>query len=179
MYYEIRFNGGNWTNVGLNLSSKFNLTDGNYTIEVRAVDGNANGNTTTTSFIIDTIAPSLTITNPKTGSTLKSKSVTVTWEGSDTGSGLARFEIRIDGGTWDNMNTATSHTFSGLSDGFHWVKVRAIDGTRRGTTDTVAFTINTSLFGGPGLLEELMVGMGAAIGILVLALLVLIKKRKD
>ncbi|MHA1366972.1 MAG: Ig-like domain-containing protein [Candidatus Heimdallarchaeota archaeon] len=69
----------------------------------------------------------------------------VTWSGSDSGSGIDYYEAQIDGGTWINKGTGTSHTFTGLIDGAHTVNVRAWDNAGNDATDSTTFTVDTSI----------------------------------
>ncbi|MBD3192121.1 MAG: S8 family serine peptidase [Candidatus Heimdallarchaeota archaeon] len=96
----------------------------------------------------DTTPPTIDITSPNEGATLTSSDVTVTWSGSDSGSGIDYYETRIDSGSWINKGTSTSHTFTGLADGSHTVDVRAWDVAGNSATDMVTFTVDTS--GGTG-----------------------------
>ncbi|UJG44426.1 MAG: caspase family protein [Candidatus Heimdallarchaeum endolithica] len=91
----------------------------------------------------DTAAPTVTITAPTDGSTVNSADVTVTWTGSDN-VGIDHYEVRIDSGSWTNVGTATSHTFTGLSDGSHTVDVNAYDAAGNVGSDSVTFTVDTT-----------------------------------
>ncbi|MEM2102623.1 MAG: caspase family protein [Candidatus Bathyarchaeia archaeon] len=90
----------------------------------------------------DTTPPTLTITSPANGATLTSSSVTVTWTGSDSGSGISYYEARIDGGSWINKGTSTSHTFTGIANGQHTVDVRAWDVAGNSAMASVMFYVN-------------------------------------
>jgi len=92
---------------------------------------------------VDITPPSVQITNPSDGATIDQDDVTIYWQGSDN-IGIARYEIQRDGGTWTNKGTATSHTFSGLSDGTHTVTVRAYDNAGNSKSDSITFLIVTS-----------------------------------
>ncbi len=93
---------------------------------------------------LDTMPPTITITSPEEGATLSSADVTVTWTGSDAGSGIDYYEVRMDGGSWVEKGTSTSHTFTSLSDDEHTADVRAWDNAGSNTTDSVTFTVDTS-----------------------------------
>ncbi len=96
----------------------------------------------------DTTPPTVSITSPDDGATVTTSDVTVTWTGSDSGTGIDHYEVRIDSGSWTNVGTSTSHTFTGLSDGSHTVDVKAYDGAGNTNTDSVTFTVDTSSGGG-------------------------------
>ncbi|MFO8110796.1 MAG: Ig-like domain-containing protein, partial [Thermoplasmata archaeon] len=64
--------------------------------------------------------------------------------GSDTTSGISRYEIRLNEGDWINKSTGTSHTFTGLLEGVHMVYVRAHNNAGHNTTVSVNFTVDIS-----------------------------------
>jgi hypothetical protein len=90
----------------------------------------------------DTTPPTITITSPVNGATLTSSSVTVTWTGSDSGSGINYYETRIDGGSWINKSTSTSHTYTSVANGTHTVDVRAWDKAGNSAIASVTFNVN-------------------------------------
>lgn len=92
----------------------------------------------------DTTPPTISITSPANGATVTSSSVTVTWTGSDSGSGINYYETRLDGGSWINKGTSTSHTYTGVSNGAHTVDVRAWDKAGNSAMDSHTFNVNVS-----------------------------------
>jgi hypothetical protein len=92
----------------------------------------------------DTTPPTISITYPANGATVTSSSVTVTWTGSDSGSGISYYETRIDSGSWINKGTSTSHTYTGLVNGAHTVDVRAWDVAGNSAMDSHTFSVNVS-----------------------------------
>jgi hypothetical protein len=90
----------------------------------------------------DTTPPTITITSPTDGATLTSSSVTATWAGSDSGSGISYYETRIDSGSWINKGTSTSHTYTGVTNGQHTIDVRAWDVAGNSAIDSVTFYVN-------------------------------------
>ena len=55
-------------------------------------------------------------------------SVDVTWGApSNTGGGAVRYDVRIDGGGWQNSGQDRSHRFTGVGAGSHTVQVRAVN----------------------------------------------------
>jgi len=107
--------------------------------------------------ILDTLQPSIAITSPSNGSEIKSSSVTIDWNGSDTGSGIDLYEIRCDNGEWINVGMGTTYAFTAISDGSHTAEVRAIDKTGKSQATSIAFIVNTSPLSGPGYMEEAVV----------------------
>ena len=83
---------------------------------------------------LDTTLPSATVLSPTEGQVLTSSNVTATWSGSDIGSGINNYEIRLDVENWINKGTSTTHAFTGVSDGNHSISLKVIDkaGNSRG-----------------------------------------------
>ena len=70
-----------------------------------------------------------------------------TFHGADTLSGIARFECRLDGGSYEAC-ADSGVTYSDLADGEHTVSVRAVDvaGNIDRTPETRTWTVNTTFF---------------------------------
>lgn len=118
--------------------------------------------------VLDTHQPTMVITSPSTSYEIKSSTITVTWTGSDQTSGISRYEIRLDGGSWINAGTNTTHTFTELDDGSHTIEVKASDNVGLTRQDSVDFIVNTSPLLGPRYTEEvtiLAISIIAVIGI--------------
>ena len=100
------------------------LSEGSHTVRVRAVDEAGNvGTAAQSTFVIDTTAPAATIGNV----TVTGTTATVTF--SSTATDVARFECSLDNGAFA---TCTSpRVLTGLSEGSHTVRVRAIDEARQ------------------------------------------------
>ena len=86
--------------------------------------------------------PTVSIISPSNGAEVTTCNVTVEWNGSDD-TGIDHFEVRLDGGSWINVGTNTSYTFTDLSEGSHTVEVRAFDEAGNTATATVTFTVKT------------------------------------
>jgi len=119
------------------------LSDGPYTANVTAVNLAGLSNSSVVSFGVDTTPPTVTITSPTSGATFTTSNVAVNWTGSDATSGISYYEVRNDSGSWINVGTNTSYTFSGLPDGNHTVDVRAFDYAGNNATASVNFTVST------------------------------------
>jgi hypothetical protein len=89
------------------------------------------------SMVIDTVAPSLTVSSPKQGMIYGGGPLSVNWTSSDQGSGIARTELRVDGGSWSAV-TGTSYSVGTLAEGAHTVALKATD--RAGTSSETAVT---------------------------------------
>ncbi|MGM0510665.1 MAG: Ig-like domain-containing protein [Thermoplasmatota archaeon] len=89
----------------------------------------------------ETTPPSITITEPDPGD-YKDSSFTVTWSGSDSGSGIDYYEIKLDSGDYYDKGTDTSHLYGSVSHGSHTVYVRAWDKAGNSNTDSVNFNVD-------------------------------------
>nr|MDO8079285.1 FG-GAP-like repeat-containing protein [Candidatus Freyarchaeota archaeon] len=160
-HYEVRIDGGAWVDVGMSTSYQFlNLSEGSHNVEVKIVDGAGLTGSDTVSFTVDITPPAVDITSPSEGAVIPSGDVTVIWSGSDATSGINHYEIRIDGGGWENMGTSNSKVFSGLANGSYIVEVMAFDNVGFSDSDTVSFIFGT---GAPSVIITYP-GDGAVIG---------------
>jgi len=142
-HYEIRLdNNVSWADEGNNTAETFiGLSDGNHSIEVKAVDSAGNENFDSVNFTIDTVAPTLTIISPANNSYLPSLDITVYWNSSSTD--VANYSVKLDSGTWFDVGMAENHTFYGLSEGQHMAYITAYDHAGNTNTSMVAFTVDT------------------------------------
>ena len=125
----------------------------------------------------DTTAPVLSITSPIKDSIVRSSSSNISWSGSDGGSGIDHYEVKIDGGQWVNTEKSTTYTFTGLVDGWYSVSVKAVDKAGLSNEAQVNFTVNTSLIGGPRWIDDAAVFSAAGV-CLVLVTFLLVKRRR-
>jgi hypothetical protein len=119
------------------------LPDGEHTLTIIAFDNFGNNNTTSVTFTVDTVTPSLTITAPEPDSWHNTSEVNFTWTSSDSGSGLAYFTVAMDGGEWINVTTSY-YQFSGLADGGHIAHIRSYDRAGNYMGRNVEFNIDTA-----------------------------------
>ncbi|MEM4488443.1 MAG: Ig-like domain-containing protein, partial [Desulfurococcaceae archaeon] len=141
-HYEISIDNGPWINVGLNTSYTVTLSDGYHNATVLVIDKAGNANFDMVTFTIDTQAPTVTITSPQTGAWFNIRNITVYWTASDTLSGIDHYEVRIDGGSWINVGTSTSYTFTNLAEGTHTVEVKAVDRAGNAQIASVQFGVD-------------------------------------
>jgi DNA-directed RNA polymerase specialized sigma24 family protein len=99
------------------------LPQGSHTFKVRAKDsaGTNDPSPAQRTWKVDTVAPNTTITSGPKASTA-SGSATFGFSGSESG---VTFECRLDGGAWRACSSPKS--YSGLKNGSHVFRVRAID----------------------------------------------------
>jgi len=134
--FECRLDGGPFANCA-SPHQLSELGEGAHTFEVRAVDAAANIDATpaSSSWTVDTTAPETEITDLPysiTGST----SADFELSGDDgAGSGVAGFECSLDDAAYEACDDA--FTLSGLSDGLHTLRVRAVD--RAGNADPTPY----------------------------------------
>lgn len=76
---------------------------------------------------VDLTSPTVLISSPAYGTAVNSTSIVAKWSGNDIGSGIARYELSIDGGPWQNMNLALEASLSPQPQGWHNLTVRAWD----------------------------------------------------
>ena len=153
--------------------------DGTKTVYYQVMD-NAGlvSDTYSDTILLDTNPPIISITSPSNGTEIRSSSPTITWTGTDATLGLDHYEIRLDDGSWINVGTNTTHTFTGVGDGTHTVEVKAFDKAGYSQAASVNFSVNTSPIGGPGYTEELAI-IGAVVVLVALAIAIyLLKIRK-
>jgi parallel beta-helix repeat protein len=91
--------------------------------------------------VYDAIAPTVSIDAPASGELFATGDVSFTWTGSDSLSGILRYEVSIDGGAW--TNATSGYTATGLADGLHSMRVRATDRAGNTAEAMVEFTVDT------------------------------------
>ncbi|NOJ92667.1 OmpA family protein [Corallococcus coralloides] len=120
------------------------LANGTYTVTAVAVDAVGNTSTTATStFTVNTAAPTVAITSPVNGSTVTNPNVTVTGTAANATSVTVTFNgtnypATLTGGNW------TVALPGPLADGTYTVTAVSTNGTTNSTTATTTFTVNQS-----------------------------------
>ena len=132
----------------------------------------------TVSFSVDITPPWLTILSPSIDYTVRSSSPEASWSGSDDIAGIDHYEARIDQGPWINAGLNTSCTFRDLSDGNHTLSVKAVDRVGLTKEESTSFIINTSLIGGPGWSDDIVVFGLAATAAVVIGVGAYLSKKK-
>ena len=125
------------------------LSDGSHTVTVDVTDNDGNAATQkSTTYTIDTVAPTLNITSPTEGMATASTSVTVAGTTNDATSSPVTLTMALDSGSAQAVTVAANgsftKTFSSLTHGSHKVVIVAKDAAGKTTTITRNFTVDTS-----------------------------------
>lgn len=142
-HYEIKLNNASFDNVGTNHSLNYNLTDGEYSLYVKAVDKAGYVTIKVSNFTIDTVKPKLNITEPKKEMLVDRDPIRFKWTGIDEGSGINRYMIRLGEDDWQNIGLNTSYTRS-IADGDHTFIVRAYDKAHNSMILSKNFTVENN-----------------------------------
>lgn len=138
---EYRLDGSPWTEY----SQPIVLTgEGVFALEFRATDAAGNVEMSRALTVsIDRTGPVAEILSPSEGGLLGLEPK-LTLIGSDGGSGLRRYEYRVDEGAW-TPSSALTYDLGSLADGVHTFAVRAVDNAGNlGVEVSVSFTIDTT-----------------------------------
>ena len=119
------------------------LSESGHDVTLVAKDAAGNVATETIVFAVDVTPPVLTIIAP-TGSYVSTKDLPLIWAGSDSNSGIDRFELALDGGTPVSVMEAFGYTFPNVGEGAHSVVVRAIDRAGNDVSKTVSVTVDVT-----------------------------------
>jgi hypothetical protein len=125
--------------------------DGTHTVQLRATDQAGNVGTTSISFVLDTVAPTLTVSQPAPG-LITSQNPTITGQVSDSGTGAATLWVAVDSGAWKsltyngsgNFTFTTAEALNGVADGTHVVHFLATDKAHNLTTTNYTFVLDTT-----------------------------------
>lgn len=99
--------------------------------------------------LVDTTPPELAIVAPQAGGHYVANDVLVIWSGFDTGSGIAKYEVRVDGGAWQDQGTENSLLVR-LADGKHVILVRAVDQAGNVRLQAMEITVDASVLSPSG-----------------------------
>lgn len=125
---EIRLDAGAWVDKGLGSMHTFlNVTEGYHTIYLKTFDKAGNIVEKNVSIMVDYEVPMVSITSPSNHSLYSVTGVSITWTGSDQGSGIDHYEVGIDSDQMTSVGTATSWTANIMGDGNHKINVMAVD----------------------------------------------------
>jgi len=99
--------------------------------------------------ILDTVPPTISVVSPFNASVVKSSTLTVTWEGHDTTSGVIDYEIKLDNDSWVDVRANTTRKFENLTSGNHTVSIKAIDNAGLSSQGTASFEVDLSTSSAP------------------------------
>jgi len=119
------------------------LEDGTHLVEIIVADNAGNEQTKTVNFIIDTQEPTLNIIKPETDQIFSEDTVDVEWEGSDELSGIAGYELMVNGEVMYEGED-TEYELSGLEDGNNEVKIIAEDNAGNTRESVVKIMVDTT-----------------------------------
>jgi parallel beta-helix repeat protein len=160
---------GAWTTYTANFTIS---TEGTFVVQYYSQDISAINETTKSVTIkIDSVAPSISI-NQTSGMTVTKNYVVISWLGSDATSGLNRFEVSINGGTYVSVSGDMSYNFTGLTDGSYNVTVKAVDNAGHESTATLQFTVDIADTGGGGAISGDLLTYGLIIVIIIIVLII-------
>ena len=149
-------------------SSTF-LFEGTWYLHVVVVDGDGNIGKIASHYRIqyDKTTPSLTLINPIANSKLKPETFVISWDASDSASGLDYFEIRIDDSMIDIVNNETTFVNAILyKNGLYQINVTAYD--KAGFSNSVQITIEIFAFS-QTLSFKILLGLGIPIVTIAIA----------
>jgi hypothetical protein len=179
-YYEIKLNGGSTIDKGTLTTHTYEIVDGSFTVKIRAYDMAGNSIEESVSFKIDTVDPSVQISNPANGSIITSSSITVSWSGLDVDSDVDHYLISLDKMDIVNVGLSTTHTFEDVSDGPHTIYIWAYDTAGNRKEESIEFTVNTNPLSptGPYKGLPLYILILAVIIVVILILWFVVRKKK-
>ena len=124
------------------------LSDGSHTLTVNCSDNDGNAATAATStFIVDTVPPTLNLTAPTDGAATNTNKITVSGTTNDATSSSVTVKITVNGTDQGSVTVATNGSFSKeitLVEGSNSIVVTATDAAGKLTTVTRTVTLDTS-----------------------------------
>jgi hypothetical protein len=145
---SVRLDNGPWIDVDTNTSYTFReVPEGVHSVAVRATDRAGLSQEVTTELRLDRTPPLVAIHAPGSDAVVAAPAFSVAWDGIDATSGIARFEVRLDNGTPEDVGLNTSHVFSGVAEGNHTVYVSAYDLAGNRAEINVTFSVRADVLG--------------------------------
>jgi parallel beta-helix repeat protein len=143
--YQVSIDGGPWSTVNnYPFIRLYDLSQGPHQLSLNASDKGGHWRIFSISFIVDSILPSIFLDSPLIEQMVESSSIQACWYGSDDGSGISRFEARMDQQGWVDLGTDLQAIFDFKNDGPHTLFLRAIDGAGNINSTSISFIIETS-----------------------------------
>ena len=125
---------GNWS-----FTPTIPLANGAHTVKARAADaaGNVSVDSNTNTFTVDTVEPDTTFTVTPAAA-IRNTSASFEFSGTDSGSGISRYECSLDGAVFATCTSPQNLT--GLSEGSHTFRARAVDVAGNTETSPASYT---------------------------------------
>jgi hypothetical protein len=140
-YFEVRIDETTWLDIDNAASYRFiNVDDNNHVVWVKALDKAGNINETYISLEADATPLNVSIIRP-TARVIVSPNVTIVWSGFDNVSGISYYEIKLNNGSWINLENETSYSYTQLNDGNYTVYVKATDNAGHTAETSISFTV--------------------------------------
>ena len=99
-----------------------------------------NGTITDLAVKIDSVAPTLTLTNAS--GTISADKTTLAWTASDATSGIDHYEVKVGSGAFVSVGNVLSYQVTGLADGNNTVIVKAVDKAGNSVDKTIYLTVS-------------------------------------
>lgn len=123
------------------------LSDGSHTVKIDASDNDGNAATQkSVTFIIDTVAPTLSVTSPVDGTVTNSSAVTVSGTTNDATSSPVTLTVKLNNGSAQNVTVNANGSFSKaltLTPGTNTITITATDAAGKSTTVTRTVKLDT------------------------------------
>ncbi|MBI5017185.1 MAG: hypothetical protein HZB55_17095 [Deltaproteobacteria bacterium] len=142
----LTFNPGDGTTVVVKVDSSVvpktsgqsldTLADGSHTVVVESTDGAGNTGTATSSFTVDTVAPTVSITAPATGSATTDNTPLLTFNPGDGTTVVVKVDTVV-------VAKTSGQSLDSLTDGSHTVTVESSDAAGNTGTASSTFTVDT------------------------------------
>ena len=137
---QYRVDGGAWTEY----AGSFTLADGRHLLEYYAGDaGGVDEAIRAASIDVDTTPPAFERVGPS--GIVTDDTVALDWSAVDETSGIVGYEMSLDGGAFLSIGEPGSVTLT-LSDGDHYVALRATDAAGNSQVQATSFRVDTGLF---------------------------------
>lgn len=119
------------------------LVERSHVVGLLATDGAGNTALQTVAFGVDATAPDLSIVSPS-GGYINTRDLHLAWTGSDANSGIARYELSLDGGEIVSLPDASGYTFPGVTESAHQVRIQAFDRAGNVAEKTLDVTVDAT-----------------------------------
>jgi hypothetical protein len=146
--------------------------EGTHNLTAAAKDNATNNGTVTDLAVkIDSVAPTLTLTNAS--GTISANKTTLVWTASDATSGIDHYEVKVGSGAFVPVGTVLSYKLTGLADGNNTVIVKAVDKAGNSVDKTIYLTVST-----PAGSDMTLILVILAIIVVIVIVAVMMMKRK-